>query len=401
MIKFIRTNLLYLILALGISPLSSSVHGVNIKLPFLVIGVLLLWIQKKDIKTIILNSFHSGKMKFITFLCFFMLSIGCVTGGNVQNVLLDFMAIMSFSLFFFMKLTNREEYYALEDLAVRLSIAITALEAVFIYFDVYEPGDGENRIINLVICPFFLAMYYFSKQQIVKSLAFLIALIYMCVVSAMRINFFFPIFYLTDVVFVIFYNRKFSLVKKIAILVSIVGSASIVYPIAKAYIEDDHLRYINTVARIESLFQKNSDFDEKARTGTIDAIIDNPLDFIVPQGLGWQNHTKKIQSAYGSEYNVLSSMDSNIMYCMYHFGLFLGLWLICSILYKMIETFVANFKLIKLPLLEINNYILASVFLMFILKSWIFVYFSFGIIYGILSAVSINSITKYNGQLSK
>lgn len=397
MIKFIRNNLLYLLLALGISPLSSSVHGVNIKLPFLVIGILLLWIQKKNIRTIIINSFHRSEIKFITLLCFFMFGIGCVTGDNVLNVLLDFMAIMSFSLFFFMKLANRKDYYTLEDFAVRLSVAITTLEIVLIYFNIYEPGDGEHRIINLVICPFFLAMYYLSKQQIVKSFTFLSILVYMCVVSSMRVNFFFPIFYLIELIFIIFHNRQFGLARKMVILVSIVVSTAIVFPIAKAYIEDDHLRYINTVARIEALYQKDNDFDETARTGTIEAIMDNPLDFIIPQGLGWQNHIKKIQSAYRSKYNVLSSMDSNIMYCMYHFGLFFGLWFICSILYRMIKTSVGNFKMIELPLLEINNYILASVFLMFVLKSWIFVYFSFGIMYGILSAVSMNSSIKNNG----
>lgn len=396
MISFIRNNLVFLVLSLGISPLASSIHGTNVKLPFLLLGVIWTLIQKKDFVTIVKKSIKSGKVKFMFTLTNIMFLVGCITGGNVLNVLLDYMAIMSFSLFFFMQLNSNEEYSIVENFSIRLCFAISFLELFLIYFNLYEPGDEENRIINLVICPFFLSLHYLSKKKMIVSLSFVLVMVYMSVVSSMRVNFFFPICYVINLLLIVFTNRDYGIGKKIFIVSSIIACTMVIFPIAKAYIEADHLRYINTVARIEALYEKDSNFDESARTGSIDAIIDNPLDFIIPQGLGWQNHTKNIQSKYRSTYNVLSSMDSSIMYCFYHYGLFFGIWLILSIALSMLNALKNNFRIMKYPLQEINNYVLLNVFVMFLLKSWIFVYFSFGIIYGLLSSISMNAKFKGN-----
>lgn len=395
MIAKVRDIIIYLILAIGISPLSSAVRGQNIKLPFLVLGVFLLLLFNKHLTRIFKNNLSSRYTQVPLLIAVAMGVMGFITGSDKNVVITDSIAVLSFIFFFFMKIKSRTEYDIVLDFAVHLCWTISVLETFYLVNGLYTPdfevgSAAEGRVITLTICPFFLSMYYLKNRQILLSVSALAMMVYMCLIGAMRINYFFPICYILYMFFTFFRDRTMGVGRKVMLVTVIVFSTISIFPIAKAFLEADHVRYINAVTRFEALFNDDDTFDESTRSGCNQVIVERPYEFIIPEGLGWSNHTRKIQSRFRAEYNILGTVDSNFLYCVYHFGLFIGLWLIYRIAWGCAKSIMDSKKYSLHPMLDIYNYVLVCILALFILKAWVFVYFSFGITYGLFSALSLN-----------
>lgn len=382
----------YIFLAIGISPLSSSIYGHNIKLPFLFIGIILLWKTNAGMRRIINHSLGQQKMKLMIALLIVMAAIGTVTGGfNVLPVLLDFMAIFFFFLFFWEKSRNEIDTQLLYRFVERYFIAITIYELVVIISGISESAAvDEVRVINLAVCPFALSMLYLNRGKTLLSLLFIAICVYMTIRGAMRINFLFPILYVVFLLFTTFSNKNVSLFKK-ALTVGIIAAAVVsIYPIVQAYIEADGSRYLHMVKRTEEMFDEDTRDDTRENTNML--IINEMSDFILPQGIGYANHTPRIMSLYRSRYGVMSTMDSNLLYCVYHFGLLIGLGIIIMIFYQGIKIFAMSTRHLGNSNIFMAACFVLTVLFMFALKSWIFVYSSFGLTYGLLYAYAHNLI---------
>ncbi|MCL7763383.1 hypothetical protein MPF19_08160 [Polaribacter sp. Z014] len=154
-------------------------------------------------------------------------------------------------------------------------------------------------------------------------------------------------------------------------------------PIVTKYFEANGSRYVHTVMRTTETVN-NFEEGEKTRVNTTLIFLQEPFDLMIPQGLGWRNHIERIQSLFREQYGILSTMDSNVFYCMYHFGLFIGFFIVI-LFFRLFITLIskANKKTSKLG---ISYYLILSgvILSMFLLKSWIFVYLNFGFIYSLL-----------------
>ena len=376
-------------MAIGISPLSSSIYGYNIKLPFLLVGILLLWNTDKNMKRIINRSLSQQRMKLMIGFLSVMAVLGLITGGDIMPVILDFMAIFFFFLFFWQNSREENEAMLLYDFIEKFFIAITFYELAVIYTGISESAAlDEIRVINLAVCPFTLAMICLYRGKVFWSLLFLAICVYLTVRCAMRINFLFPILYLLFLLYTIFRNKNVSIFKKF-LLVGFIASATVaVIPLVQAYIEADGSRYLHMVKRTEEMFDEDESDDTRENTNML--IINEATDFVLPQGIGYANHTPRIMRLYRSKYGVMSTMDSNLFYCVYHFGLFIGLGIIILIFYQGFKAFVQNIKHLGSSEIFMASCFIITVLFMFALKSWIFVYSSFGLTYGLLYAYAKN-----------
>ena len=164
------------------------------------------------------------------------------------------------------------------------------------------------------------------------------------------------------------------------IFLSLCFSLSIVYltPKISSFINSNDSRKLHSV----TLTEKYMNEGDETRESTNKVIFAHPEWFYVPQGFGWQNHVKRIQRI--TDRAALSSMDSNLLYFVYHFGFILGLTLIISMI-----LFIVNSLVKSLRFNDFETFLillsLAVVFLsMFILKSWIVVYLNYACSYSFI-----------------
>ena len=387
-----KINILtYVFLAIGISPLSSSIYGHNIKLPFLLLGIVMLLGFNRGMKSIINRSLKQKKMRVMVAILIVMAVVGTLTGGDFVPVIMDFMAIFFFFLFYWENSRNEQQANALFDFIEKYFFAISIYELIVIYTGISESsGIDEIRVINLVACPFALALIYLQRNKTLLSLMFFAICTLMTIRSAMRINFLFPILYVGYLIIIVFRNKKIAIYKK-GIIVGVILFATVAFfPKVQAYIEDDGSRYLHMVKRTEEMFDERDRDDTRKNTNML--IINETADFILPQGIGYANHTKRIMSLYRSRYGVMSTMDSNLLYCVYHFGLFIGLGIIIMIFYGLLKLIILNIRKLDNDVVFMATCFVIVVVSLFALKSWIFVYSSFGLIYGLLYAYAKNLI---------
>lgn len=394
--KKIVEILTFLFLSIGISPLSSSIYDHNIKLPFLFLGVIFLWKTNIDIKMILNQSLSQRKMRVMLIILIIMAFIGIFTGDlNVMPVLLDFMAIFFFFLFYWLKSSNITDARILLLFVEKLFVSITLYELFVVLTGISNSAALDDiRVINLAVCPFVLSMINLNRGKTLLSLLFLGICLFMTIRGAMRINFVFPILYALFIIYSTFTNKKVSVFKKIISVGVIVVVVITVYPLVQRYIEADDSRYLHMVQRTEDMFDKST--RETTREQTNMLIINEMDDFILPQGLGYSNHTLRIMSLYRAKYGVMSTMDSNLFYCVYHFGLLIGMGIIIMIFYKGIDIILMNLKHLGNTNIFMAVCFVLVVLLMFILKSWIFVYSSFGLTFGMVYAYANNLIKYYS-----
>lgn len=395
--KFVEI-ITYLSLAIGISPLSSSILGYNIKLPFLLLGIILLLTKNKEMSSIIFATLRQKNMNVMITILFVLSLFGVVTGGgDLLPVILDFMAIFFFFLFYWQKSKTIKQAKHFLNFVEEYFLAITIYETIVIVTGISDArGVDEVRMINLAICPFFLAMINLQKGRTAMSLIFVTIFVYMTIMSTMRINFFFPILYILFLLYTVFRNRHVSFFRKIVVVGIIVGGTIVAYPIVQSFIEDSGARYLHMVTRTEAMFDKSEEDNTRKNTNML--ILEEPQDFLIPQGLGYANHTPIIMAKYRSRYGVMSTMDSNLLYCVYHFGLFIGLGILIMIITGCLKfIFRALFKQNDGSIVMAACFVI-TILAMFILKSWIFVYSSFGLSYGLLYAYSSN-LEKYGNKL--
>lgn len=381
-----------ILLAVGFSPLSSDMGGSNIKLPFVIIGIFLLIITNQEMARILSYTIKGKSVKIMIFLLFIMGLIGIFTGeGELGPVLQDFMAIFFFSFFFLLRIKLQKDAIILANFIELFFIYITCFEFVVIITGISGSARMTSiRVINLVVCPFFLSLLYLNKNKPLLSILFFVVCALMTIRSSMRINFFFPIIYILFLLYTVLKNSKVPLYGKIFITISIIGLIVYSFPIVQAYIEADASRNLHMVSRTEAIFDDGD--AEETRVNTNRLIIKEVDDFILPQGLGYANHTRRIMSKYRAQYGVMSTMDSNLLYCVYHFGFFLGVGVLLMIIGGGMKLILRSFSRQSDNDKVMAAFLVVVILVMFVLKSWIFVYSSYGLTYGLLYAYAKNAI---------
>lgn len=346
---------------------------------------------------IINYTLKNKNVKRMTIFLVLMALIGVITGGDFIPVVQDFLAIFFFSFFYFHQSRIRYDANILANFIERFFLYITGFETFALFTGISGSAELDTiRVINLVVCPFFLSLLYLNKKKTILSLLFFVICTLMTIRSAMRINFFFPIIYTLFLLSTVLRNSKVSLSKKVLTVALVSVITIFAYPKIQAYIEADASRNLHMVTRTEGMF--DGEDSESTRRNTNMLIIYEADDFILPQGIGWMNHVKTIMSNYRARYGVMSTMDSNLLYCVYHFGLFFGLAILIMIIWGCLKFIFCSLEWHAGGDIVMAACFVTVILVMFLLKSWIFVYSSFGLTYGLLYAYSRN-LQKYGYYL--
>lgn len=381
---------MYLSLSMGITPLSSSFNGYNVKLPFLMIGIFLV-LRNEKIAPIIKRNFHNKNNQVIQYIIFVMALIGVLTGSSIIPVLLDYIAISFFFFLFKICFDTELDYMNFKKFVKGLFATISLLELLIMYLGLSGATD-DNRFICLTICPFFMSIVFLNEKRMGLSIFFFSILAYMTIRCGMRVNYIVVILYILYFLYTILHRNDLRLLKKISSITILIMLVIVSFPIAQNYIESDASRNLHMVTRFTNMFDSEQN-EEATRIATNKLIITHTEEFIFPHGIGWLNHIQNIQAKYRI-YGVLSTMDSNLLYCVYHFGLFFGLYIMMKVLIPCLKGIISAINTMNDKDIIMSACLFTAILSMFILKSWIFVYTSFGIIYGILFAYA-NGLKKY------
>lgn len=353
---------------------------------FLIPGFIFILISKSQIKNIIRYNLKRKQFRELFFLVFFFFVLGIITGENIAYSYADFRTIAIFLFFAILRIRDYKGQELMKKMIYHIFITLSILDLFFLYFRTSFFNIEFDRFIVMAICPFIVSIILLNKNKFLPSSIFLGILVYESVVSTMRVNYILIIFYIIYML-VLFLNslknKQISIVK-VLLFISIVTVFSVkITPIIANYLQSSGSRYLHSVIRTENTLNDFED-EEAIRINTTFLFLKEPFEFLLPQGLGWRNHIQEVQSEFRKEYGVLSTMDSNIFYCIYHFGIVIGLIVIFQ-LFKMLFSLLFRLKKYTTFLGFMYYFIIVLIISsMFILKSWIFVYLNFGLIYSLL-----------------
>lgn len=387
--KNLKIYLICTALALGTSSFASVMLGPAVKMLFLLVGIVALLVNDPVIRLEFRSNIRSKNMSLMIMFLIVMAILGVITGGNPVPVILDFMASFFFFFFFFYKSKTEESANILAKYIEVFFICITLFELYEILSGTtWVVDEDEERLSTLVVCPFFLAMIYLNKGKTALSLLFFAILCYGTIRSIFRINLLFIVLYIIFFLYSLFRNKSLKVYQKV--FFTLVFAAGITYsiPLITAYFENDIVASTHLVMRTERLFDSSYN-QEEVRKNTNSIIIERFEDFILPQGIGWSNHTKKIMSKY-TQFGVYSTMDSNLLYCCYHYGIIIGLYIIILIFLRSILMLLNSAKHLGDSNAFLALCLVLAVVSMFTVKSWIFVHSSYGLTYGLIFAFTNN-----------
>lgn len=358
----------------------------NISEIFLFPGFYLVLNSNREIRRTFLRNLRNNRYIITVFFLFFFFIIGIITGENIGYVYGDLRTILIFTFFFLMTIKERLNQEIVKKFIYNVFIALTFIDVLYLLLKSSYFLIESERAIVMTICPFVVSIFFLNKNSFIFSFIFFLILCYETLVSSMRINYILIIFYIIYIMVLFFSslkNKKISFTKIILFIFIVIFMSIELAPRITNYIVSNGSRYVHTVKRTEQLYDNPME-SELTRFNSTFIFFYEPQEFLFPQGLGWRNHISRIQSLFRVKYDILSTMDSNIFYSVYHFGLIIGL---IFILFLFLSFFILIFKVwrsCKFIGFIYYSLLVGVIMTMFILKSWMFVYLNFGLIYSML-----------------
>lgn len=348
----------------------------------------LLFLMQADRGLYLAFRMHLRRPVFVVlfFILLLFSALGILTGDNFIYVYSDFRAIFVFMFFVLLIPVNLQQYLSVSRAVVSIFVALSLFDVIYLLLRNSALGLAEQRSIVMTICPFFLSLLWLGRGKYLYAGGFLVLLIFESIVSAMRINYIYVILCLIGWFGFIFNALRSrncgGFIKLLFLAGALVVAGVALTPLVNNYLQSDSSRYFHAVVRVKQMFSGESMLSgEQVRAGTTFLMVNEPTSLLLPQGLGWRNHVDRIQSLYEKKYGVLSSMDSNLFYCAYHFGLIFGLIVLFSVVVLvarlLLNSYRKGFYAGTLCCLLACSGFLA----MFILKSWVFVYLNCGFVY--------------------
>ena len=375
--------------------ISSTYLGRNIVEPFFLLGLLLICYSCRTIRELFSRVIHSSRFLFLTGGLFAFGALGFFTGlqyvGPIDAAIAVYSDGRSIFIFFFLWFCAQTEGSALIEIdrvVTKIFIFLTVFEVV----SVWKFGGGGmyldtmeySRMTILAVAPMFLVIRFLVAKRVLFAYGALLASLYIGVVALMRLNYLFvAIGVFAIVLFSIKYLKSGIGFFRSALLVLGIFAGITILPMKIVdYLEENPIRMIHGMNRLTALFE-GEDMEE-TRQGNLYVLASEPEEFVIPQGFGTKAHTPRIMSEFRQKYGVLSSVDSNIFYCCYHFGLLFGVILFVYIIGSIIKS---AFQSTTFGILSVGAIFAValgiSLLAMFFLKAWIFTYFSSALPYGL------------------
>ena len=338
-------GIIFLSFALSwLSPLLSSLLiKNNIPEIFIFISFICLANSAKNIWSLILVTFNSKFFISVLVFSFLLLLLSLLKqNSEFGNAFGDFRSNISFIFFlqlfaYYFNWRKTENTHFLINLLVLISLMDLLALVLRPYIGIQDDNNVKQTIS--IIIPALLTIYFIRKKMLLKSLFFL------CIVSYESIIGFFRNYYIIAIVVlfiilitlteIILKKNKMSLkIKSLFFGVTIFISILFLSPRVYNYWDSDSSRSIHSINRTQEFFEDKN--QEQERRNSINVVIEEPLLFVIPHGLGWRNFTKDIERDF-SYYHIISSMDSCFFYVAFHYGLFSLLILIlffCKAIYS-------------------------------------------------------------------
>ncbi len=348
--RFLSLTIGYLLLGLGISPITSTLFPSlgNLIEPFIFIGALIIT-RKESFHIPFWEVFRSQKSIIAIILLVLFGLIGLVTpiGNIVSNELYKYVYadLRACYLFYFSFLLLCSNKWNNEQKVIFLRKIVWIIIVMGFYAtynklqeNIIDNGSTVERVLG--IPTHFLVIQSFLYSRTNKYLQSIILIVlggYYAVFSYARINiFFFGVQVLLFLVpLLITKSRGFfqSAAKKV-VLVGVVVSLFAIIP--KAY------DYYTSSEGGRAQVQRIQDGEEGERTRSLIVPFTDMEFYLLPEGLGWRNHIYKLGQHYN--YKILSTQDSCFLYLFYHFGFFVGLFLNLYILLSIYKNFMKQIK---------------------------------------------------------
>lgn len=379
-----------LFIAFAVSPLCVFVMtkflSFNFSELFLFPGFALIAYANSNLNNLFRKQLKKKVFGYPAILLFLFFILGTITGKNIVYCYGDFRTIFVFLFFTTLTVKQKHSQVTIKKFIYHIFIILSVLDFIFLIFRNSIFLNDEQRFIVMTVCPFVISILFLNKGKLVYAAFFFAVLLYETVVSTMRLNYILIIFFFVYLVFIVgatLFNKNLSFIKT-AIFISLLVLAGIkITPIIIDFLKSDGSRNLHSIVRTEKMVN-NFEESESIRINTTFLFLKEPNKLILPQGIGWRNHVERIQLLFRTKYGVLSTMDSNIFYCIYHFGLIFGIVIIVIFFRFIIKLILYSKKVCSLMGFAYYLILGGIVLSMFFLKSWIFVYLNFGFIYSLL-----------------
>ncbi len=374
--------------------------GKNLIEPYVLLALFFLFFSNRVLFAYFKRALMSQFAIVSVFLLCTMALLGFLTGGSyamstvsaISSIYSEFRSIFIFLFFIALSMNKALPIHILDRLAIKIFVSLTFIDlmSVTVFNNLqYDYFADVDRSSVICIAPLFLMGRALLAEKVIPALACMGIIVAFTIISLMRMNY---IYVLLAVMMILYFSLRYlgslrtSYKTFILIAVSVLlGMAAV--PMAMEYFNSNPTRLIHGLYRMQELFglrESAYGLGETARMGANKVVILEMGKFIVPQGLGALNHVPRVMSMFRDSHGVLSTIDSSFLYCVYHFGLFLGFFVIGAIFYTCIKyCFKMLFMQDKRMLFTSAVYIVSFCGI-FSLKSWTFMYWSIALQYAIL-----------------
>lgn len=351
----------YILLALGLSPLTTQMFPQigNIIEPFILLGVIIIY-RNTPYKIPFINTFKQRKSIVCLFLLMVLAIIGYFTptiGINLNEVpKLIYADFRSCYLFIYTLLLLHNKQWITEQKVDFLKKLLWLIIFMGFYYSynrisanvMLQDGGSVERTLGIPM-HFLVAqnLLYCKESKIWPHLILLAMGAYYATFSFARINILFFVVQVLIVATPLMLKKSKTLLQSLAkftFLVAIVVSLAYVVPKAYDFYSSSEGGRAQ-IARITGNFDSVSK-SEGERTKSLYVPFTEADWFLLPEGLGWRNHIKKIGEHFN--YQILSTQDSCWLYMFYHFGLIgglIGAWMLIHYVFRFLSRAITHFSL--------------------------------------------------------
>lgn len=348
---------------------------------FFMSAIALLLYSKKEIGAYFITVLKSREFKVCAFIIFMFFVLGFAkSGGDFMSTYADFRANVIFVFFYILigRYVDWDESLDFERSLVYIMVLVSILDVIALKLRPYFGQDFTKQTISIII-PAVLSIYFIRKDKFVSSIIFLGVVCYEASVCFFRNYFIVAILLFLMITVTVIRNmlsirRSSSRFKSLLLIFVVIVAIIYISPIIYDYWNSDPSRQVHSINRTEEFL--NGSGTETERINSIDVVINNPLDFIIPHGIGWRAFHKDIERDFIHS-GIISTMDSCFFYLSYHYGLILTI----ALIFFSSKSIVGSFLMKKR-----SDILFSKVFIFCFLLLFCSSFFTQGVMFTILQA---------------
>ena len=368
--------------------------GLNIVEPMFLFGWVLIFIANPLLKNAFFEILKSISFWILMTILLFLAFIGVCTASMdyttneaIVAVYGDFRSMFLLVVCVLMARNRNVPIRSIDRIFFRICLVLAFADgsSLYLFKNFYESNDLFRSTMFPGI-PYFVALRSIIARRPVLSIIGLVITLVITVLSALRLNYIFVgLGALTLALYGFLYLKELNLVSSILSMTVLIACCILVPAKIIRYYESDVNLTIHGINRIESTLQ--GDFDRSGdypRVASNTVIFTDMPKFIVPRGLGGKLTVYDISRKFG-RIGMLSSLDSGMFYCVYHFGLLFGFMFIIYIYYTIICKILEAISCRNIDAMTCSTMLILPFLAFFLLKALIFISISYAFFFAMAS----------------